>query len=301
MQNRGARALFLAALLAGAAAAASAQDRVAGPIGEPEGPARAQLHWIPSLANGKPTGGLLQIRVCRPEKDAPAAVAVINHGSPAKATDRPNVKPGSCTSEAAEWFLKRGFAVAFPLRRGYGATGGTWAEDYGPCNQPRFVEAGLTTAEDIDSAARYVSDLPYVRPDRILIVGQSAGGWGTVAYASRNPSNVWGFINMAGGRAGWHGGQPNSNCRADLLIQAAGQLGKTARAPMLWVYTQNDTFFSPELSQKMHGAFTAAGGKADYELLGAFGSDGHGLFFGRQGSKVWERPVQKYLATLPAL
>lgn len=209
------------------------------------------------------------------------------------------MKPGSCTSEVSRWFLSRGFALAFPLRRGYGETGGDWAENFGECNFPNFVGGGLASADDIDSAVRYVSGLAYIRADRVLIVGQSAGGWGTIAYASRNPEAIWGFVNMAGGRGGWHGGKPNSNCRADKLVEAAGQFGKTARKPMLWVYTRNDTFFSPELSQKMHDAFTAAGGKADYHLLGAFGSDGHGLFFGRDGSKIWTDPVQKYLATLP--
>src|ERR1039458_3569281 len=36
-----------------------------------------------------------------------------------------------CDQEAAQWFLTRAYVVAFPLRRGYGATGGKWAESYG--------------------------------------------------------------------------------------------------------------------------------------------------------------------------
>ena len=33
---------------------------------------------------------------------------------------------------------------------------------------------------------------------------------------------------------------------------------------MLWIYIENDTFFGPELSRRMHAAYTGAGGNAEY-------------------------------------
>lgn len=45
----------------------------------------------------------------------------------------------------------------------------------------------------------------------------------------------------------------------------------------------------------MHDAFTQAGGKAELVQSGPFGSDGHGLFFGRSGSAIWGPPVEQYL------
>jgi hypothetical protein len=44
---------------------------------------------------------------------------------------------------------------------------------------------------------------------------------------------------------------------------------------MLWIYAENDSYFGPELTKRMHNAFTAAGGDAEYHLLPAFGNDGH--------------------------
>ena len=42
--------------------------------------------------------------------------------------------------------------------------------------------------------------------------------------------------------------------------------------------------------------FTAAGGEADFEPLGPFGEDGHRLFFGAGGSRIWGPLVERYLA-----
>ena len=120
----------------------------------------------------------LQARVCKPLGDGPFRIAVINHGSPSNPSDRPTMRLGHCDQEAAQWFLQHGYAVAFALRRGYGATGGKWAEDYGECAHPHFRTAGLETARDIDAVVNFVTALPQIRPDHAVVVGQSAGGWG---------------------------------------------------------------------------------------------------------------------------
>ena len=42
---------------------------------------------------------------------------------------------------------------------------------------------------------------------------------------------------------------------------------------MLWIYTENDSYFPPSLSRRLADAFRAAGGTVDYRLLPAFGAD----------------------------
>jgi pimeloyl-ACP methyl ester carboxylesterase len=132
------------------------------------------------------TGRLQQLhtRICRPESGSRATLVVINHGSPHGAENRPGMQLIRCDAEAVQWFLKRGYVVALPLRRGYGETGGAWAEDYGSCHRPDYVHAGLETARDIDAVIQYATALPFVRADGAIVVGQSAGGWGTIAYAA---------------------------------------------------------------------------------------------------------------------
>jgi dienelactone hydrolase len=261
--------------------------------------ARAQTPapaFVESAASVPVDDQRISIRVCRPDVAGKAPLVVVNHGSPAKSELRPAMAPTSCTHEVATWFLRRGYVVAFPLRRGYGENGGKWVENYGRCDNPDFVRGGLATADDIGAAVRHLQTLAFVRPSGAIVVGQSAGGWGTIALASRKPETVAAFVNFAGGRGGWAQGRPDTNCDPAALVRSAGIYGSTARTPMLWIYTANDTFFAPAISKAMHEAFVAAGGRADFKMLEAFGTDGHGLFFARNGSRIWGPLLEPFLA-----
>jgi dienelactone hydrolase len=209
------------------------------------------------------------------------------------------MQPGRCDQEASQWFLTRGYVVAFPLRRGYGATGGEWAESYGGCNRADYFHAGLETARDIDAAVQALTTLPFVRPDGVVIVGQSAGGWGTIAYDSVPHPHVSAFIVMAGGRGAHLHDQPTENCHPERLAGAAARYGATATTPMLWIYALNDTYFRPAIAQALYQSFTAAGGHADFEQPNRFDGEGHHLFFGPGGSAIWGPLVERYLARIP--
>lgn len=88
---------------------------------------------------------------------------------------------GHCDQEAAQWSLSRGYAVAFVLRRGYGETGGDWAEGQFSCAQPDYVHAGIETGIDVDATVDFLTRLPEVKPSAAIVVGQSTGGWGAIA------------------------------------------------------------------------------------------------------------------------
>jgi dienelactone hydrolase len=255
---------------------------------------REQIHSVP-VTDARGRIVQVQTRICRPAEDAPATLVIINHGSPANSAERPKMQVGRCQTEAAQWFLSRGYVVALPLRRGYGETGGVWAEDTGGCPNPDYVRGGLETARDIDAVVNYAAGLPFVRHEGVVVVGQSAGGWGAIAYASAPHPKVAAFVVMAGGRGGHMHNQPNNNCRPDLLADAAGHFGKTATTPMLWIYTANDSFFAPQIARALFHSFTTAGGQADLHQLGPYDGDGHHLFFGPEGSEVWGPLAQQYL------
>jgi dienelactone hydrolase len=248
------------------------------------------------LAIGNDRVVQLHARLCLPELSDRATLVLINHGSPPVAFDRPKMRLGRCDQEAAQWFLSRGYVVGFVLRRGYGETGGEWTEGEFDCRHPDFVHAGLETALDVDAAVEYLTRQPEVKPQGAIVVGQSAGGWGAIAYASAPHPKVAAFVVMAGGRGGHRGNHAYTNCRPDLLADAAGHFGKTARTPMLWIYTKNDTYFAPPISRAMYREFTSTGGVADFEQLGPYGTEGHRLFFGPGGSAVWGPLVEHYLA-----
>jgi hypothetical protein len=68
---------------------------------------------------------------------------------------------------------------------------------------------------------------------------------------------------------------------------------------MLWIYTENDSFFAPSISQAMHARYIAAGGVAEFHLLPSWGKDGHSFLTGRGSAKLWGPLVERFLAGLP--
>lgn len=158
-----------------------------------------------------------------PPGPGPFPAIVLNHGSPGHPEQRAGFT--ATYALASDVFVRWGFVVLNPLRRGYGKTGGAWEEGYGECRNPFFVEAGLETAKDIAAAVTYLRARPNVDPERIVLVGQSAGGWGVLAAASRGDLPIRGVVNFAGGRGGKQNDRPHNNCVPDRLVSSAGTFG----------------------------------------------------------------------------
>jgi dienelactone hydrolase len=240
-------------------------------------------------------GTYLVTTVKRPSGGTKRPLVVINHGSPADGQRASLARPSYAS--LSTWFMARGYVVALPVRRGYGETGGEWAETYGRCESPDYYAAGLHGASDIKATIDYLRTLSYVAADRTVVVGQSAGGWATIALSSLNPPGVPGMINFAGGRGG-HQHLPGGgigNCLPDALVKAAARYGATARVPMLWLYTQNDSFFEPALARRMVAAYDSAGGRAALKALGPFAKDGHALAGSDNGQPIWSPLLAEFL------
>ena len=242
------------------------------------------------------TDRALVTRVCRPAASGPAPLVVINHGSPVDAAARSVMRPMPCEAESVRWFTSRGYVAAIPMRRGYAPTGGPWAEGFGGCARGDYGPAGLEAASDILAAVRAMQARPDVARGPALVVGQSAGGWGSLALSSLNPPEVGAIVNFAGGRGGGQGGVPNQVCREDRLVAAAGDYGRTARVPTLWIYAANDSFFNHALASRMVEAYRAGGGRAEFFAAPPYGRDGHGFFHGQGGSATWGPQVAAFLS-----
>jgi len=239
---------------------------------------------------------MIRMRFCQPETGGPAPLVLVNHGLPRETADRVTYALAPCDHEAIRWFLARGFAVGQPLRRGYGISGGPWAEAFS-CSMPEFTTMARESARDIAAALALARTLPGVDAARpAVVLGVSAGGWGALALASQNPQGVGAMVNMAGGVGGRVQRVPDSNCRLDLLGEGASSFGSTARVPMIWVYAANDSFFRPSIAAAMHRLFVAGGGVAELHQLDPWGEDGHALFFGRRGSDIWGPLLEDFLS-----
>lgn len=292
-------ALLLLAVAGCASEIPSPTERRAGPLDRAEGPWAQQTHALP-VTEADGTHRLILARLCRPPGEGTHRLAVLNHGKPVTAAEIAAFTLPSCEAEQVRWFLERGFAVLLPLRRGYGATAGALAERNPACTPARdYGPSALETARDIRAAIAYGARLPGIAPDRVVVVGQSAGGLGAVALASQNDPHVSALVSMAGGDGGHLNRVAGAVCQPQALLAAMARFGATARAPMLWVYTANDSYFAPDLAADMHRAYTEAGGRAELAALPGWGRDGHILFTSRGGSVVWGPVVERFLA-LPA-
>ncbi len=164
-----------------------------GPVGSPEGTWREQIHWIPMV---DPAGSqhLLQARICRPPGDTPSRFVVIAHGT---FPNNRGTVPGRCEAEATRWFLDRGFLVVLALRRGYGEYGGVWVEGLYHRPGDDYARSGLETARDIAATVDYAAALPFARSQAGVVIGESGGGWGTIAYNSIPHPRVTALISIS--------------------------------------------------------------------------------------------------------
>jgi dienelactone hydrolase len=237
-------------------------------------------------------GSVLQLytMVLIPEGHRRFPLAVVSHGSPRHAYDRATMSP-AFFANISQWLVNLGFAVAIPMRRGYGRSQGAWAEGYGSCKDPDYANAGHASAQDIEAVITYMRRQAYVDANRIVLVGHSAGGWGSLAAASESPPGVVAAVLFAPGR----GSQaPDEVCDGNALVTAAGLFGKTTQVPTLWIHSENDHYFSPKLARDVYDAFRAIShGAAEFIEDPSCLNDGHMLV--RNCPEIWQTSVAAFL------
>ena len=272
------RARLAAAALAAAVAAA---------------PAAAQVHAEETVLRVPVTGAdgraqSIEVTLFRAPWPGPSPVVVLSHGSPRDPADRRRAGRMRFPSESRV-FLSLGYSVAIPTRRGYGDSGSAWSESYGTCADPDYHRAGLETARDIRATIEALRQHPGLEARRFVLVGQSAGGWGSMAAATMAIEGLEAVVNFAGGRGSVAARQV---CREERLVEAAGRYGQRSQVPQLWIYSENDLYFGPDLARRMHAAFVAAGGNAEFMKAPPVGADGH-AYFTHIGD--WGVPVALFL------
>src|SRR5215471_21364407 len=73
-----------------------------------------------------------------------------------------------------------------------------------------------------------------------------------------SPNLSWGRRNVQTNLGSGHfDGKPSNNCQPDNLV---ARPASSAQIPILMIYTQNDTFWRPALSEWLYGTWTESGG-----------------------------------------
>ncbi|MFL6657357.1 MAG: dienelactone hydrolase family protein [Massilia sp.] len=225
----------------------------------------------------------LQTTVFRPNGPGPFPLLIINHGKEAGA---PQSQPRERFIVMATAFVKRGYAVLVPMRQGFAASTGRYA-DFG-CD---MTANGYAQAADVSDVLSYARRQSWIDGEHIVVAGQSYGGLATLALGTSKLPGLRGLINFAGGLrddgAGcdWRG----------QLVQAFGDYGAHNQVPTLWLYGLNDSLFGPDLVERLHQAFVRGGGRVRLIQFGSFKRDAHGVLASRDGEKIWWRDTERFL------
>jgi dienelactone hydrolase len=219
----------------------------------------------------------LEAMVIRPDRPGRFPLVVLVDGTPRASGE--TLRAAMAHQPPAELvipaiaFAQRGYAAVSIMRRGFGRSEGQFAESLsGTCNDRDYLAVGRVAAEDVTGAVATLRGEPWVDPDRVLLLGHSTGGFAVTAAAANNPPGVVGILDFAGG----HGSAgPDRVCSPDRLVEDAGILGRTARVPALWIYSENDHYIPAALGRRMFEAYVVSGAPAQLQVLPPFGVEGH--------------------------
>ena len=291
-------AVALAALLSTGAARAQASA----PAATPEEPVardmQEETQRIPVTVKdmyGREELRQIPVTVFRPRGDGPFPLVIMNHG---RAVESRRAQQGRQRYEdLSRYLVGKGFVVLLPTRVGYAETYSDFdPEATGSCSARRPGPMADAVYAQVMATLAFAKTLPFVDASRWIVAGQSAGGLTAVVTVGHAPPGLIAGINFAGGSGGDPDNRPQQPCSPQSVERLWRELAPTARAPMLWLYWQNDQYWGPEIPKQWHAAWLAGGAKAEFHSLAAAGKDGHA------GSSVdmdhWVPIVDEFLAGL---
>lgn len=228
--------------------------------------------------NGRPAR-LESLTVKRANVSERLPIALITHGKSAN--------PGKMLDDHATDYAgpardlaRRGWLAVVVMRRGFGQSDGPISTPVS-CQTTSLVERFTADADDLQAALETIARRPDADPGRMVAIGVSAGGAAVVALSARNPANLAGVINVSGGLRMKQCPEGNE------LVAAMRHFGTTSRVPNLWLYAKNDSFFPPELVERMDSAFLDGGANVKFVMFEPIGEDGHSMFRAWRGRIKW--------------
>jgi dienelactone hydrolase len=272
----------LGLILAVAVTAPGRADEAADPAPPPNASLNEQVIRIPGGED--PPAVTLQTTIMHPDGTGPFPLVIMNHG--ATHVSMGNRGRRIYLSNAAFYFLSRGYAVASPMMRGFSTSGG--ALYHFGCD---LAGTGLAYARDIRAVIRYLGNDPRFDTRRVIVAGQSMGGWNTLAVGALNIPNVKALVNF-------NGGIRVSDCKAgdSALLDGATAFGAATRIPSIWFYGDNDQLFSVSLWQAMHEHYVRGGARAELVDVGTVMQDSHNFLAYPETLPLWTRRIDAFLA-----
>ena len=272
---------LLAFVLAVAVAAPGRTDEVPAPPPPPNAVLNEQVIGVPVEG---PPAVTLQVTIMHPDGNGPFPLVIMNHGAAAISKDHRGGRYHR--TNAAFYFLSRGYAVALPMMRGFSASGGE-IYHFG-CD---LAGTGIAYARDIRSVIRYLGNDPRFDTSRVIVAGQSMGGWNALAVGALNVPHVKGLIDF-------NGGIRESDCDAGdrSLVEGAAKFGAATKAPSIWFYGDNDPYFPVPVWRAMYDAYTRSGGHAEIVDVGIVMQSSHNFLAYPEVLPLWTSRIDAFLA-----
>ena len=246
----------------------------------PSAPLHEELLYLPSDAADLVT---LEVTLFEPIGPGPFPLAVMNHGA-TNATAENRGERNRFTT-AAYYFLSRGYAVALPMMRGFAGSGGRIAS-FG-CD---LAKTARGNARDIEAVIKVLSLRPEIDGTRVVVGGQSFGGWNSMAVGIDAPKGVRGLI-------GFSPAIRDSTCHDQdaNMIRSAAELAAGNTLPSLWFYGDNDSLMPVATWHAVFDSFAHAAAPARLVAFGKFENDSHQLLSFSEAMPVWTGAVDIFL------
>ena len=234
----------------------------------------------PFLEDGKSV--TLEAVVFKPTEagTGPWPTLIFMHGSTGEGNKPEYFKQTFISQGAVNGFVKRGWMVIFPQRRGRGASDGLYDEGFRPdrsaytCNT-KITLAGLERAKaDARAITAWVQTRSDINPQKLILGGISRGGILSVVHGAEPDLPYKAIVNFVGG---WIGDVCPT---ASEVNTASFRQAAQGKLPSLWLYGFNDPFYSIAHSKANFDAFIGAGGNGQWHAIQPLaGESGHLISF----------------------
>jgi dienelactone hydrolase len=233
--------------------------------------------------------GQVEVTLYRPAGPGPFPMLIWNHG---------DIETGSIflkgrrfrDPEMANEFIDMGLAVAVVARPGIGRSDGTYSTSFNSGDADATYK-GRIHAKELLAVWPQLQQLSWVDRNKLLIAGQSAGGFASVTAASMKIPELIAALTFAGGRTDMNSTRAASH-RNDMMIRGYEESGTGATAPLMMIFAENDSRYTANTIRESHKAFVAAGGKATLALYPPLSGDGH---FVHSQPQLWREDVRRFL------
>jgi dienelactone hydrolase len=215
-------------------------------------------------------------------------IALIAHGKPPTQGRMLDDRATDYERQARD-LARRGWLVVVPMRRGFGGSDGP-APVPMTCATTSMNGRFAADADDLQAALDAMAKRPDADPSRMIAIGVSAGGAAVTALSARNPKGLVAVVNVSGGL------RFPSCPKEDALVAAFKEYGAKSRVPSLWIYARNDSFFGPELVERMRSTFLDGGGDVKLVMMDADERfDGHFIFGTTTARTKWLPQMDAFL------